>query len=331
MNLHLHINKNNPNVVWPYQLTLITPFQLWATDNDIQIFQFQKAFLKKLTQIKKASEAISTLNFFEHNSNFIAGSFDSSIIIWPMNLTSTPKYITKLQEKYHFVRCLAVLSSEDLVISGSHDHSIKFWSYSTSQTVSPYCWFQSQTITEHTSTVWGLSINEDENKLISCGEDKLILIIERTNKHQWIVKQKVYVENGGFRLSFINNDSFASQPHKDQRGSSNLDLYQFDVSTDLYVRTGNVPIKGKGQYCRAYFPQLYIPSKQMILSKNGYYINLIRFTQSNQTLADWECRLVQTINFDQHWIFGTVSRDGEYIITWDDESKAIQTRQLIAI
>ncbi|CAD8128377.1 unnamed protein product [Paramecium sonneborni] len=217
---------------------------------------YLKNELKYLQQNKKHSNSISTLNFFKRKSQFISGSYDSSIIIQSSNLLQNLKYLTKLKGHMRGILCLVVDSnSENLIISGATDNSIKFWSYSQYST-----WSCSQTIREHTSYVFGLSINQDGTKLVSCGRDKQILLMERFNGQLWYVKQKI--SELGSRISFITKDIFVFQPCN----GTNLQFYTIDLSTGLYTKSKELQVQGAEQGGYYYFPKfIYLLENYLFL------------------------------------------------------------------
>ncbi|CAD8209813.1 unnamed protein product [Paramecium octaurelia] len=284
------------------------------------------------------SDFVNTLNFFRNTpsmlNSFLSGSKDSTIIIWSPTTNSSQQQPTqwaplfKLNGHSNSIRCLIIHPlSEDLVISGSDDKSIKFWSCAAF--FQQKCqWTCQQTISEHLDCVWALSLNMDGNKLISCGEDKLILVMELSNRQQWEVKQKIQVEIQGTRICFINNNQFSFQACSGKALPS-LYIYTLYPSSGLFSKSKDIPVQGGGQPCVFYFPQQYIPSKQLLISKNGCYVNLIRFQFSSYDEIQ-ETQLEQSINFGFECdgeIFGTISEDGEFLITWDSKSKDVQIRQ----
>ncbi|CAD8113796.1 unnamed protein product [Paramecium primaurelia] len=66
-------------------------------------------------------------------------------------------------------------NNEDLIISGSCDFTIRFYKKQNQ-------WLCQQTITDHTSHVQGLNMNQHQNKVISCGREEQILIIEQSQQ-----------------------------------------------------------------------------------------------------------------------------------------------------
>ncbi|CAD8117754.1 unnamed protein product [Paramecium primaurelia] len=88
---------------------------------------------------------------------------------------------------------------------------------------------------------------------------------------------------------------------------------QFIKSKDITVKCGS------GEYFL--FPQQYINAKSMLVSKNGEYVNLIRKEQNGDLLT------IQSIYFGTNLLYGAMSDDGQYLVTWDIESKQIQIRR----
>ncbi|CAD8145706.1 unnamed protein product [Paramecium pentaurelia] len=69
------------------------------------------------------------------------------------------------------------------------------------------------------------------------------------------------------------------------------------------------------------FHQQFIRQKQLIVNKHCNYVNLIRKTQKG------EFKVEQSIQFNTQRLYGQMSDDGEYLITWDYQSNEIQIRK----
>ena len=72
---------------------------------------------------------------------------------------------------------------EDILFSASYDNTVKIWGYDESQEA----WSCLNTLSDHTSTVWGFDINEEGTILVTCSDDKCI-IIWHVQKYDKIVK-----------------------------------------------------------------------------------------------------------------------------------------------
>jgi WD40 repeat protein len=62
--------------------------------------------------------------------------------------------------------------NEDVLYSGSYDNTIKLWRYDESQEA----WGNLNTLNSHNSTVWGLDISQDGKILVTCSDDKSIIV-----------------------------------------------------------------------------------------------------------------------------------------------------------
>ncbi|CAD8144092.1 unnamed protein product [Paramecium pentaurelia] len=207
------------------------------------------------------------------------------------------------------IQCLLLNNNEDIIVSGSNDNQIKFWQNQNG-------WLCSQTINDHTQIINGLSFNEQQNRLISCGDDKFILVIEQNEQNkQWIVIQKITVEQYGFRLCFIDNDTFTFQPFCKEY----IEVFEMNNNNKQYTKTKEIPVKSGSD--NGLFPQQYIRSKCMLLNKNSSIVSLIRRKKNGEFITE------ESINFGTSAIYGNMSDDGQYLITWDNKSKEIQVRQ----
>ena len=66
---------------------------------------------------------------------------------------------------------------------------------------------------------------------------------------------------------------------------------------------------------------VYNSSKKILLSKNGHNLNLIKLNFNSLS----ECEIIDeyVLFFIQNSIYGTLSDDGNLLITWDSKSREI--------
>ncbi|CAD8110585.1 unnamed protein product [Paramecium primaurelia] len=284
---------------------------LAACKNQIKVFEFKQEQLKQIQILTEHQNRVTTLNLMKKSTQFISGSKDKQIIIWSMDQNNQWICSQKLNEHNSEVNCLLLNNNEDLIVSGSDDKTIKFWRKQNQ-------WKCSQTITDHTNYVVGLSLNEKQNRVISCGYDMFILVIEESLQDQkWNVIQKITVEEYGYRICFINDNVFTFQPRlKDQ-----MYYYEINNTNQQYTKTKEIVVKSDHNGCDYYFPQQYIKSKCLLVNKNGQNVNLIRKNQNADFITQ------QSIQFGHNGIYGQISEDGQYLMTWDYNSKEIQIRK----
>ncbi|CAD8191525.1 unnamed protein product [Paramecium octaurelia] len=284
---------------------------LATCDKLIKVFEFKQELLRQTHILSEHQDNVTTLNFMKKSSQFISASHDQQIIMWSMNINDQwiPSY--KLSGHSNWIFCLVLNNNEDLIISGSRDNTIKFW-------VKQNEWICSQTITDHKNQVLGLSLNEQQNQVISCGSDQLILIIEQSSQDQkWNVIQKISIECTGNQLCFINDNIFIFQ----RCCKLFMDVYEMNSSDKQYAKTKHIPVKCGRNGWNYYFPQQYIKSKCVVVNKNGCNVNLIWKNQNADFITH------QSIEFGSSDLQGQMSEDGEYLITWDNQSKEIQIRK----
>ncbi|CAD8102429.1 unnamed protein product [Paramecium sonneborni] len=312
---------------------------LVSEEFNFKIFYFKDGSLKFLQKfycpILKSNEFainfINTLDFCKQKKQlFISGS-DTLITKWSFNLISSVKYIQRLEGQVCIASLVIHPIKENIIISGSKLGSIYFWFDHQNYEGQPF----SQTISEHIKCVVGLSINDDGSKVISAGKDGIILIIEPNStseldysKCSWIIKQKIQVKPHGYRICFINNDSFTFQPY----GQSQLHYYI--LLNGQFIKDKEFQIQLNLEDCMYFFPQIYNKKKKILFNKCGNTLNILKYQELNkeeQLLQYYQqFQLQQVILFNETfnpWIFGTVSEDGQYLIIWDGISRNIQVRK----
>ncbi|CAD8187255.1 unnamed protein product [Paramecium octaurelia] len=279
-------------------------------NNLIKVFEFSQGQLKQFQVLSEHQNDVHTLYFMKKSAHFISGSADKSIIIWSLTQNSGWVCQQKLTGHTHYIRCMILDNTETLIISGSPDKTIKFW-------VKKNDWQCQQTITEHTSWISGLSLNEQQNRMISCGGDKQILIMEQFQKDQmWVVIQQIMVEQYGDRVCFINNDLFTFQPYSHET----MHVYKKD-NNQQYSKLKEIDVKGGSSGDSYLFPQQFIKTKSILLNKNGQNINFLSQRGESELINEY------SIDFGTYYLFGQMSEDGEYLMTWDNKSTEIQIRR----
>ncbi|CAD8129730.1 unnamed protein product [Paramecium sonneborni] len=282
--------------------------------NMIKVFQFKKENMKQVNLINGHNKRITFLEFYKTYT--VSSDFQGSLKFWPINRIYSQKFIWKIQAHELVILGLAINSEQNCIISSSQDQKIKFWTEKNG-------WQCSQTITDHDDTIYNLSLSEKGDKLISCSKDKQIFVIElQRNKNikQWNIVQKIDVQKEGYRLCFISDNLFTFQ----QWGENFMDIYELD-STNKFVKTKSTVIQG-GIRCDCLFPQQYIKQKNLLVNKNSQSINLIRKQENNEFITEMSIDLSTDEN-----IYGQMSQDGQYLITWDQESSFLQIRKYMNI
>ncbi|CAD8135856.1 unnamed protein product [Paramecium pentaurelia] len=284
---------------------------LAGCDKNIKVFEFKQGKLNQIQVLSEHQLNVLTLNFMKKSNNFISASEDKQIIIWQINQNNQWIIQQRLNGHSGQINSLLLKNDEDVIISGSSDLSIKFWNKSNG-------WLCQQTIKNHTESIYQLSLNQMQNKLISCSRDSQIIVMEYSQKDCiWSVMQTIKVYQYGYRLCFINDNQFTFQPIYQEQ----MHVFEMNSCNKQFFKTKEITVKSGSNSCDYLFPQQYIKSKCLLVNKNGQNINLIRKKENGDFMIE------QTIQFGHHYIFGQLSENGEYLITWDSKSKEIQIRK----
>ncbi|CAK59789.1 unnamed protein product (macronuclear) [Paramecium tetraurelia] len=275
----------------------------------IAIFELGTEQIRKQQILKEHKGSVYSIEFFYQKDCFISGGQDRMILIWSFE---NKLWICQQRIDAHsdWVSHLIINKNNTLIISSSGDKTIQFWNKDE-------LWKRCQTINAHLNTVNSLSLNDSEDQLISCSCDHTIKIFEFNNSN-WIILQTIKLDKLGFRLCFINNFTFVFH----SENSINLSVYKLSQSDGQYHHIKNVLIEN-GDHCGNLFPSKYIGSKNIILTKNGSKVNLIKIS------SDGEFLLEEVIDFGTRNLFGNISYDGEYIATWDKITKQVQIRKFV--
>ncbi|CAD8207860.1 unnamed protein product [Paramecium pentaurelia] len=279
----------------------------------IKLFEFTNERVS-LNQILMNTDFVRSIYFMKKSQNLISGGEDSSILVWQKNQDHQWFIYQKLLGHSKPIKHIIMNQNEDLIISCSSDKTIKFW-------VKQNEWVCSQTITNHTQQVLSLSINESQNKLISCSEDKSILVMELSSiTNMWLVKQRIFLQEQGRRLCFIGDNQFTFQP----KNQDILYLFQWNSTSQQFYQEMEIPVDSSLD-TNYYFPQQFINQKQLLINKNGNYINLLRRKVDGTFIKE------KAIKFNTNQIFGTMNDSGDYLVTWDQEQKQLQFRKFSEI
>ncbi|CAD8130144.1 unnamed protein product [Paramecium sonneborni] len=270
----------------------------------IKVFEFNQGIIKQIQTLNEHKNWVHTLTFMKKSKQFISWKFRQFYNYMEIKLKQFMGFIIEIK----WTQFLDLLFN--LIISGSSDTTIKFW-------INKNEWLCQQTITDHSGYIYDLNLNQQQNRIVSCGHDKVILIIEQSEKNtEWNVIQKITVEKYGYRVCFIGNNMFIFSPYATEQ----ISVFEMNNINKQFTKIRDITVKcGPDDQCL--FPQQYVYSECILLSKNGEYVNLIRKQQNGEFLTE------QSIHFGTTNLFGRMSEDGKYLITWDRKSNKIQIRK----
>lgn len=135
------------------------------------------------------------------------------------------------------------LCVQSVLISASYDNSIKVWVKEAADDD----WFCTQTLNEHTSTVWSVSFNVDGTCMVSCSDDKSVVVWSCTAQNSSATATSIVDENIDTSSSAIvdkNITSIARREHgawyveKVLQGAHSQCIYSVDWSREGIIESG---------------------------------------------------------------------------------------------
>ncbi|CAK62878.1 unnamed protein product (macronuclear) [Paramecium tetraurelia] len=294
---------------------------LVCCDLNIKVYQFNDGYLKLISILSKSRFTITVLSFFKNNRKcqFLSGSCDSFIEVRSITQLRSQKYTQKLDSHKNGINCLVIGQDQNMFLSGCVGQAIKLWSC-FQQNQRSCQWSCQQTITDHTNSVYTLDINSKQNKAVSCGYDDTMLImdiIKNMETYQLVLKQKIKLPNFSYRILFINDSDFIFQSYS----AKFLQLFQQDQNEKYFI-TYSLPVQCKSQPCNIFFQPQFIQSKGYFVCKNSQNLNFVYHNPVNNELV-----LLYSIYFDNYEQYGSLSEDGEYLITWNQKLEQIEIRK----
>lgn len=99
-------------------------------------------------------------------------SRDKTVWVWEADKDNEWECLSVLSGHSQDVKMVLFHPTEDYIVSASYDNTLKIWSEEEDD------WYNTETITDHSSTAWSLAFNETGTKLVTGGDDKAVFIYE---------------------------------------------------------------------------------------------------------------------------------------------------------
>ncbi|CAK89356.1 unnamed protein product (macronuclear) [Paramecium tetraurelia] len=277
----------------------------------IKVFQFREGDLTEQQELTEHQGHVRCLYFMKKTLQFVSGSTDNLIIIWSWNEKRKWYCDQILNGHSDYVRGGLIMNNkEDLIISGSDDKTIRFWVKRNN------IWRLNQTLTDHVQEIKSISLNGSENQLVSCSTGYEIIVFKLNTEQQWMKKQQIQVDQEGYSLYFLSDTLFTFLSHK----SDLLYIYEFDEPQQQFIKTKQIKLIS-GDKTIDYFPQQYNKEKQILLVKIGKTINIIKTIDQQQFVP------VQFIENKDNYLYGAMTNDAEYLVTWESNDNTIKVRK----
>ncbi|CAD8179058.1 unnamed protein product [Paramecium octaurelia] len=319
-------DQNNSNFMFEY-LSSVPTMQQWFWSlkfnyntsmifggciQKIQLFQFKNGYLKEIAQNFEKNANVCCLSSMNNSNFFISGNEEGIIRIRKCVGVNSPKGLIKLEVHISCITSLLINQQDNIIFSSSMDHQIIIWRKKNE-------WIHSQIIFGKIGKIYCLSLNQSETQLIACGSCKYIIIIQKSKDcNYWYIINKISLFQYGYRINFVDDSMFVFQPYC----QSKLEVFVLNLDTKKFTKTKDIDVFCDSQTDNCFFPIQFVNRKQSILiNKNGNYINILQLNNFHNFT------LIQSINFNTQCLYGTISNDGEYLVTWNSLQECIQIRK----
>ncbi|CAD8068098.1 unnamed protein product [Paramecium primaurelia] len=272
----------------------------------LSVYEFKNEQVYEVSKFYSGhDDYITKIYSMKHQNQFLTYSF-GFIQIWGKNIYGNWNCFQELPD-INLNECLIVNEAEDLIILNS-DNVIRFYEKINK-------WKLQQQLNVHSQQICTMSLNSEQNKLISSGYDNFICIMEKYENNQWILNQKIPLLFYGQALCFITNNIFAFQ----SKEGKNIQIYRFNEQLHCFKCESETQVIGNSDNQEKIL--IYNPEKQILFNKTNNYIHIIKVKENG------ELQVGQSINFYTNQIGFTLSQDGNYLITWDNYTNGIQIRK----
>ncbi|CAD8130673.1 unnamed protein product [Paramecium sonneborni] len=237
----------------------------------------------------------------KYKNSFISGSGFALCFFVPYNQSQPEFWIEKFRIPWVQAdfNTFEISSYENFMVTGDNEN-VKFWSFENQ-------FVCQQIIAQHESSIQALSINPDENSVISIAlKDHYINVMAISDKQIWYVKQVIQSPDVLQKICFITNQIFVAQLGQGYQATKDIQLFKINTAEKFYM-FNKIPIKGKGENWYFSFQTVYNPIKQILILQNGKQLNIIRFTNLNTQFKSnqgyFECNMVLKLQlFMEHQV-----------------------------
>ncbi|CAK75745.1 unnamed protein product (macronuclear) [Paramecium tetraurelia] len=221
-------------------------------------------------------------------------------LIWSSNNNNQWNCSQIIQAHNKSIQCLILNNNEDLFISSSSDNTIKFWVKQMIGSVNKL------------SQIIRIGFI---NQVQMIKKIKLFLV-EEISQYQYLNTLEKIKSGLLFKIFKLNVKDIAYAL------CNLMHVYEMNDISKQFTKIKDIVVNQCNSNSQSgLFAQQFMKQKQLLVSKHGNSINLIRKTDDNQFKVE------QSIQFDSRCIYGQMSDDAEYLITWDHKSKQIQIRK----
>ncbi|CAD8082027.1 unnamed protein product [Paramecium primaurelia] len=250
------------------------------------------------------TDNVSCLVFSKYSNSFVSGALDYGIKVWKEKTQFKWEGSQLYIQHFDFISCLILSQDEDFLFSGSHDRTIRIWKLDFTQNLLQ----QVQCLEYHTNQIFSMSINNSQSQLVSCGQDKQIILWEKGNNNQWQFKHKIEqsIQDFGYRIQFISDTQFIWL----NKGKNGYICF-FELDQGIFIEKQNKQIDlGNDDFeDEDFFPIWYNHKIQVIFVKHKKTIYTFKKDK------DDNINLITKIQIFNHpKFYGQFTNNGKYLV-----------------
>ncbi|CAD8116178.1 unnamed protein product [Paramecium sonneborni] len=280
--------------------------------NDITVWEFNNGKMVQKQKLAGHTNLVISLYFSLNKNEFISGSTDKSIRYWQF-LENEWKCNQILLGHKRQIDCLLFDNKGNQILSCSCDKSIRIWRKNQQ-----FKWIQVQVLTNHQAYVRCISFCKSQDMFVSCGEDKIIIVWEIDQFKEWKLKQIIRNSDYGYRICFVDDQYLIWQP----RNINQAIIYQWNSNLNQFDQSyQNIQLLQSSNGYQNFFPSIYNEEKQLIINKHGRYVYVLKKLINNTFLIS------QVIEVGHYCNYGSLSKNGEYLVIWDEDSRNFVIRK----
>ncbi|CAD8212031.1 unnamed protein product [Paramecium pentaurelia] len=295
-----------------------TTIMISTSSKQIKVWEFNKGQLILRNNLQKHIDDVTCLLYSNYLNSFISGcgNDDGSIVCWQMGNNYEWKSSQPFQQHKLGLRCMIMNHEENQLITGSLDKTIIIWKLDFKQNNLVYQY----TLQKHQNKLLSLSINDSETCFVSCSEDQSIIIwIKQQNiwKFKQILQQSIY--DIGRQIKFLSDTQFIWL----QQNQGILHFFEGQNFQFEEIIEKQLILNNQKQDWNL-FPIIYNKLKNIIVIRYNSTVFILRIQQNGylKIMAD-------PIQCQSEFIYGSLSKDGQYIVLWDMVSKQYNIYEIL--
>ncbi|CAD8207040.1 unnamed protein product [Paramecium octaurelia] len=281
-----------------------------GSENQIKMWNFNNGNIKQITTLSTHQMLIFCLIFSNKCNSFLSGSNDS-ISMWQTKDDQSWENVNTIQIGAY---CMILNTNEaKLYIGGQESISVSDINFEKKKL--DIMWILP------VKQAYCISLNEDETFLVACSNDKQIRIWQ-IQQHSIYEHQIIDTNQDGHKICFLTNTQFIWLP-KEQYQQNSVYVYELQEGEFQHQKDKMIPLQTDAKcYDCLFFPIIFNQGRKMFAVRHKYYLYLLKICSNGKF------KIVTQKEFLTDEIYGTMTKDGNNLVLWDEISKKYQIYEI---